>query len=258
MIPASEVGRITRAAPFWLSLMTVPLVLAGAAWGGVWTLLLPLYAWGLFTLLDALTGLYEENADPATPEARLFWYRLVTLVWFPLQAAIQFGLIWYATRAGHLDALEKAVLFFGVGVISGTVGINYAHELMHQKNRLERWLADLLLATVLYAHFRSEHLRVHHSFVGTPRDPVTARYNEGFHRFFPRVLRQSPVSAFRAEAACPGGTRRTRSGAISRCRRRWSRWRSASGGGRGSRCSSGRRWSRSGSSNSSTTSSTTA
>ncbi|MEE4347963.1 MAG: alkane 1-monooxygenase, partial [Paracoccaceae bacterium] len=30
-------------------------------------------------------------------------------------------------------------------------------------------------------------------------DPVTARYNEGFHRFFPRVLRQSLTSAFKAE-----------------------------------------------------------
>jgi alkane 1-monooxygenase len=201
MIPASEVGRIARAAPFWLSLLTVPLAVAGALWGGLWTALPPLYAWGLFTLLDALTGLDEANADPDTPDARLVWYRLVTLVWFPLQAAIQFGLIWYATRAEHLDTLEKAVLFFGVGVISGTVGINYAHELMHQKNRLERWLADLLLATVLYSHFRSEHLRVHHVFVGTRRDAVTARYNEGFHRFFPRVLRESAVSAFRAEAA---------------------------------------------------------
>ena len=42
---------------------------------------------------------------------------------------------------------------------------------------------------------------MHHTWVGTPRDPVTARYNEGFHRFFPRVLRQSPRSALRAERA---------------------------------------------------------
>jgi alkane 1-monooxygenase len=41
---------------------------------------------------------------------------------------------------------------------------------------------------------------VHHRHVGTPRDPVTARYNEGFHRFFPRVLRDCWRSAFRAEA----------------------------------------------------------
>src|SRR5690606_35985370 len=73
--------------------------------------------------------------------------------------------------------------------------------LMHQPTRLERWLGDLLLASVLYSHFRSEHLLVHHRHVGTTRDPVTARYNEGFHRFFPRVLRQCPPSAFRAEAA---------------------------------------------------------
>ena len=40
---------------------------------------------------------------------------------------------------------------------------------------------------------------MHHRYVGTPRDPVTARYNENFHRFFARVLRQCLVSAFRAE-----------------------------------------------------------
>jgi alkane 1-monooxygenase len=58
-----------------------------------------------------------------------------------------------------------------------------------------------LLASVLYSHFRSEHLRVHHLWVGTPRDPVTARYNEGFHRFFPRVLVQCLMSAWGAERA---------------------------------------------------------
>ena len=52
---------------------------------------------------------------------------------------------------------------------------------------------------VLYSHFRSEHLLVHHRYVGTPRDPVTARYNENFHAFFLRVLRECPPSAFRAE-----------------------------------------------------------
>lgn len=201
MIPASQVARFSRALPFWASLGLVPVVLLGASKGGPWLLLVPLASWGLFILLDALTGLYEENADLSTPEAGLFWYRLVTLIWFPVQFAVQFGLIWYATRAGHLGGWEKVGLFFGVGVLSGTVGINYAHELMHQKSKAERWLADLLLASVLYSHFRSEHLRVHHLWVGTSRDPVTARYNEGFHRFYPRVLWQCLVSAWRAEAA---------------------------------------------------------
>jgi alkane 1-monooxygenase len=155
----------------------------------------------LFSVLDALTGLYEGNADLETPDSQLFWYRLITIIWFPIQFVLIFGLIWYVSGAEHLSGLEKILIFFGVGVISGTVGINYSHELMHQKNKLERWMGDLLLATVLYSHFRSEHLLVHHRYVGTPKDPVTARYNENFHRFFPRVVIQCGVSAFKAERA---------------------------------------------------------
>jgi alkane 1-monooxygenase len=189
------------ALPFWLSLTLIPIALIAATQGGLYTLLLPLWAWWLFTFLDFVTGLNLDNADPNTPDEVLLWYRMITWIWFPLQAAVIFGMIYYATRADHLGGAEKVVLFFGIGVISGTVGINYSHELMHQKNKWERWLGDLLLSTVLYSHFRSEHLLVHHRHVGTPADAVTARYNEGFHRFFFRVLPQCWISAFRAEKA---------------------------------------------------------
>jgi alkane 1-monooxygenase len=201
MIPASPLAKLTRALPFWMSLALFPLIAHVATQGGWWLIAMPLVTWWLFTVLDAVLGLELGNADPNTPDDHLFWHRLITLIWFPLQLVTIFGLIWYATRADHLSVPEAFGLFFGVGVISGTIGITFSHEMMHQKNRLERWLADLLLATVLYSHFRSEHLLVHHRHVGTRRDPVTARYNEGFHRFFPRVLRQSLISAFAAERA---------------------------------------------------------
>jgi alkane 1-monooxygenase len=200
-IPAADVARPGNALPFWLSLGTVPLAWSGALWGGWLVVALPLYSWVMFSVLDVLCGQNHDNPDPATPEADLFWYRLITLVWFPLQAGTLFGLLWYVPQAAHLDTVEKLALFFGMGVISGTIGITYAHELMHQKHAGERWLGDLLLACVLYSHFRSEHLRVHHLYIGTVRDPVTARYNEGYHRFLPRILWQCPQSAFRAEAA---------------------------------------------------------
>ena len=198
--PAPTPLRLHDALPFWLSLCALPLALIGAVFGGWTVLLLPLFGWIGFTLLDSLTGLNTANQDPATPDAQLFWHRLITLIWFPLQLLLVFGLIWHVTRS-DLSGLEKLGLFFGVGVITGTIGINYSHELMHQKAAAERWLGDLLLAMVLYGHFRSEHLRVHHLHVGTARDTVTARYNEGFHRFFPRVLVQSFRSAWRAEKA---------------------------------------------------------
>ncbi|TFL18421.1 alkane 1-monooxygenase [Jannaschia formosa] len=200
-LPDQTIRNPLRALPFWISLTLVPIVWAAALLGGWWVLIVPLYSWGAYSLLDALAGLEEGNADPQMDRAGLGWYRAITLVWAPVQAATLFALIWYATRAEHLGGWELFGLFFGMGILSGTVGINYAHELMHQKPRLDRWMADILLAMVFYSHFRSEHLLVHHRYVATPRDPVTARYNEGFHRFYPRVLRQCLVSAWQAEAA---------------------------------------------------------
>jgi alkane 1-monooxygenase len=199
MSGSPNMARVTSALPFWLSLSLIPLALIGAIQGGWTVLLLPVYGWIGISVLDTLFGQNHGNPDASTPESDLFWYRLVTLIWFPVQATVLYGLIYYATRSDHLGTAEKIGLFFGVGVISGSIGITYAHELLHQKNRVERWLGDLLLASVLYSHFRTEHLLVHHRYVGTPRDAVTARYNEGFHHAFPRVLRDGPGSAWRAE-----------------------------------------------------------
>ncbi len=199
MIATQTLSRWQAALPYWVSFLLIPLIWATAFAGGWWVLLIPLSTWWAFAVLDRLTGLNLQNADPETPDDALHWYILLTKLWAPVQFLTLFGLIWYATDSEHLSNWSKIGLFFGMGVISGTIGINYSHELMHQKSRSERWMGDLLLAMVLYSHFRSEHLLVHHRHVGTPRDPVTARYNEGFHRFYPRVLLQCLISAFRAE-----------------------------------------------------------
>ena len=200
-IPPSELSKLGRALPFWLSLGLVPLAWISANYG-VWTLaLVPVATWYLFTALDAALGLNTDNADLSAEESDMYWYKMITIIWAPVQFLMLASLLWYVPQAEHLSTVERIGVFFGVGVITGTVGINYSHELMHQKNKLERWMADLLLGMVLYSHFRSEHLLVHHRYVATPRDPVTARYNEGFHRYYPRVLMECLVSAFGAEKA---------------------------------------------------------
>ncbi len=179
----------------------VPVALIAAAYGGWALLLLPMSTWYLFTILDYFTGLNEDNADPLTPDNQLYWYRMITLVWPPAQIVTIFGIMAWVVHSGHLNWFEQWALFAFLGILSGTIGINYSHELMHQRPKLERWLADILLASVLYSHFRSEHLLVHHRYVATPKDPVTARYNEHFWRFFPRVLKECYISAFNAEKA---------------------------------------------------------
>tara|TARA_R110002167_G_scaffold346596_2_gene557325 strand:+ start:35168 stop:36322 length:1155 start_codon:yes stop_codon:yes gene_type:complete len=200
-VPAAKVAKFTSALPFALSLLLVPLVMFAAYRGGWTVLLLPVSTWFLYSVIDIFTGLNTDNADLETSDDQLYWYRLITMVWAPLQFAVIFGMLYYVTRADHLNGWEQYFLFIGVGVMTGTIGINYSHELMHQKPRIERNMADALLAMVLYSHFRSEHMLVHHRYVGTPRDPVTARYGEGFWRFFVRVLRACPRSAFAAEKA---------------------------------------------------------
>jgi len=201
MIAPAQVAKFRNAVPFWMSLLLVPVAILGALKGGWTVVLLPVMTWYLFSILDAFLGLNLENADLETGEDQLKWYKAITLLWAPIQFSLLFWMVWYVPGAEHLSALEKIVLFFGVGVITGTVGIVYSHELMHQKDKGERWLADGLLSMVLYSHFHTEHLQVHHRYVGTPRDAVTARYNEGFHRYFARVLGGTYTSAFKAEKA---------------------------------------------------------
>lgn len=187
--------------PYWITLTFVPLAAMAITRGGWWIALIPLWGWVAMPVFDLILGRDLRNPDPDTPDTRLFWFRLLTWIWFPIEAALVFGGIWYLTQVATFPTWEKFLVMFGIGVTTGTVGIVYAHELFHKASRLERWLGDLLLAMVLYSHFRTEHLLVHHPWVGTPRDTVTARYNEGFLRFFPRVLWQGPGSAWRAERA---------------------------------------------------------
>ena len=131
---------LRAALPFWLSLLMIPLVLSGAIIGGPWVLVPILATWGVFATLDAALGLNTDNMDAQTKDSALVWHRAITLVWPPLQFLMIFGLIWYIPRAGHLGALEIYLITVGMGILSGSVGIVYAHELMHQRNRLERRL----------------------------------------------------------------------------------------------------------------------
>jgi len=200
MTSPDQVARLQNALPFWLSLAIVP-VLGLAMWlGGAWYFLVPGMVMVLYPILDAMVGLDTHNNAPDTTERQLFWYRLVTMIWPPIQFVVLFGGLAYAVHA-DISGMESVLLMFSIGVITGAVGIVFAHELMHQSNRTERSLGDILMAMVLYSHFRTEHLLVHHSYVGTPRDAVTARYNEGYYRFLLRVLPQSLASAWRAERA---------------------------------------------------------
>jgi alkane 1-monooxygenase len=95
-------------------------------------------------------------------------------------------------------SLDTLIAFVVVGAASGH-SIITAHELIHRPNRLEHQLGRLLLCTVLYEHFTTEHLRGHHVRVGTAEDPATARFGESFLHFYRRTVPAQFRSAWRLE-----------------------------------------------------------
>lgn len=191
-------SKFIHALPFWSSIALAPVTIFTMYQGGFWFVIPVLLIWYGVTMVDEITGQYKKNADPDTSEDALFWYKAVTIVWPFVQFAVIFWAIYFITRSDYA-LWEKLGIALNIGMLTGTIGINYAHELMHQKDKRERFLADFLLAMGLYSHFRSEHLQVHHRYVGTPKDPVTARFGESFYKYFRRVLTSCPQSAFRAE-----------------------------------------------------------
>ncbi|MEO1551518.1 MAG: alkane 1-monooxygenase [Pseudomonadota bacterium] len=197
--PWQSVG-LVQALPFWMSMLFVPMMIAACLWGGWFIAVIPIYGWIVMSVLDRFVGVDQRNIDPNTTVS-LTPYRLITLIWLPIQAALIFGPLMVVSWTDHLSFSERVWLMVVAGVTSGSIGINYAHELVHQRNRAEQRLGEGLLALVLYGHFKSEHVLVHHRYVGTPRDPVTARYNEHFYRFFARVVWGQLRSAWEVEAS---------------------------------------------------------
>jgi len=97
-----------------------------------------------------------------------------------------------------LLSFDFLVAHIVVGASSG-YSIITAHELIHRKGEWDQRLGRVLLGSVLYEHFYTEHLRGHHLRVATQEDPATARYGETFHHFYRRTVPAQFKSAWRIE-----------------------------------------------------------
>ncbi len=95
------------------------------------------------------------------------------------------------------DALVGWLL---VGINSGYSGLVVAHELIHRASFTMQQLGRLMLVSVLYEHFYTEHVRGHHARVGTSEDPATARFGEDATAFLLRTVPAQFRSAWRLEA----------------------------------------------------------
>jgi alkane 1-monooxygenase len=138
-------------------------------------------------------------SERGQPRARLPAWPFDALVY--VLAAAQLVIVGWTvhlfTRQG-IFSVDMAMVFLLVGGSSG-FSIITAHELIHRKGRFEPLLGRILLASVLYEHFYTEHLRGHHVRVATPEDPATARFGEAYEPFFRRTVPAQFRSAWRLE-----------------------------------------------------------
>jgi fatty acid desaturase len=112
-----------------------------------------------------------------------------------------FGADYEAARAAT-DGWSLAGMIIAGGLMVGAAGVNVSHELMHRTGNLFAWLSSRwLLAFSLDTTFAIEHVHGHHRYVGTLRDPATARRGEYVLGFALRSTIGQIVNAFRFEAA---------------------------------------------------------
>jgi len=100
-----------------------------------------------------------------------------------------------------LLSMDAVVGMVVVGSASGYSGIVVAHELIHRPHKGWQQIGRLLLCSVMYEHFYTEHVRGHHVRVGTREDPATARFGESFTAFYFRTVPAQFRSAWRLETA---------------------------------------------------------
>lgn len=187
-----------RVLPHFAGFIGPALLVLGATLGGWWTLLPVAFVFGFLPVLDDRVGRGDENPAGHSRGARFLW-DLPLWLWTPAQL----GLIAFVLRQvtlGEPKWFEAAGLTISLGVVNGSMGIVIAHELMHRAGRFPRALAEILMASLSYAHFCIEHVHGHHRNVATPRDPATSRQGETVFAFLVRSIVGGAVSAWRLEA----------------------------------------------------------
>lgn len=150
---------------------------------------LDLALYSLFPPLVALAVLYAWTLSPGDLFGIGAW----------ASRAAGYDAIAARGRAGPLDYLGAAWSF---ALTVALAGILVAHELVHRtRDRLAMWVGRWQLAIAFNASLEIAHVFGHHSEVGTPLDPATARRGENVYRFFVRSTVGQVFQAWRIESA---------------------------------------------------------
>ena len=174
----------------------LPLLVAGALFGGWAPWIALLYITLFVAAVDEFGASLKETSDPegdatmiSTGLAVAHFVLLVLVIW---------SLSGNGTRLLSFDGIA---LFIAAGLFMGQVSNSNAHELIHRSERGLRRLGKWVYISMLFGHHTSAHPLVHHVHVGTAKDPSTSRLGESFWRFAKRAWVGSFTAGYKAETA---------------------------------------------------------
>ena len=142
----------------------------------------------------------QDKVEQRQPAEKLAAWPFDLLVY--VLAGWQLLIVFELARMFSTQDIFSIDMAMVIGVVGGNSGFSIitAHELIHRRKRWEQNLGRLLLCTVLYEHFFTEHLRGHHRLVATEKDPATARFGETYPEFWRRTVPGQFRSAWALEA----------------------------------------------------------
>lgn len=177
-----------------LSLLPGIAVIYGNIMGGWWGMSNLIFSLVILGIVEWFAP--EDKSNVKRPDDLL--PDLILFLHVPVQITA-LATLFISINNSAFTPFQLILAAISTGVNSGASAIVIAHELIHRKNRVWQQLGKLLLFTAGNVYFFVEHLRVHHKWVGTEKDPATARYNESVHHFFIRSLLGQLIHAIHLE-----------------------------------------------------------
>ncbi len=156
-----------------------------------------------FVLIPLIEFLFKPNATNFSKEQEKIEkqnksYTYILYLTIPVQIYFLF-FFFEAVQDTTLTTYELIGRIFGMGLLSGIIGINVGHELGHRNNRIDEFLGEMLLLSSINTHFLPYHNAGHHLHVATPKDAATARKNESIYLFWIRSHFTSYIQAWQLE-----------------------------------------------------------
>lgn len=184
----------------YLAVFSLPLTVWFSFQSTGWLTFLPLLIF--FGIVPFAEMLFTPNASNMDKQERELAANDPFYDWLLyLMVPVQWGFLIYflVTIPSEKDTLSLVGKILSMGIMCGVIGINLGHELGHRLKLHEQVLGDLLLLSSLENHFVPYHNRGHHTNVGTPQDPATARKNELLFVFWFRSQIGSYFQAWQIE-----------------------------------------------------------